>query len=766
MRTISLEMIGWNIRVPAESDFAGRNRENNATKIEITTNIDGCAYSIDMMAGLAVRSDVMAVDDGVLSYTIPESMTKSGNISFQVVGIFEDGKKIKSNVIKCKIGPSINAVEKVEPEETTRFEQALAAYSEKLSLAISSAMAASKFAELSGASGAAAKKAADDADYAAGVASVSSTDARNSKEAAAASAGSAARDAASAAESANKAISAGTSVKENAEKAAASEKAARNAAKEAEDAAKQAQSTEAISTAIKWHNLDALAHPEIRSMIPDLKGFVKYTTQDLVWYYKKTETYTKSEVNALIEAVPKFSRKVVDELPVAHISDTTIYLLRSKDPQTGNLFTEYIYVDGAWEIIGGQSIEISGYVKTEELNTAIMDLEMSISETYATKDEIIDAYTKEESDNRYAGKAVEQEIVDQKESIGQLSSSKIDKPSDAPTVGKILKVKSVNEDGSFTVEWDDAPEPDLTGYVKDTDVATNSKKGVVSAASFYNFGVLSNGQPYCPTRTEEQYIRNGNDVFVSKGTLNNIKENLVTSVIDIKAGANPQRKRIVEESDLEPYVKNTDYATSAKGGVVKSDYFTYGSTVNSNGYFVPVVLNETQFKNASNNSFVSKGTLENIKESLVKSVGDAVYAPRLNDFELYATETVAEDVSNAVFNIPASKAIKVDVFTPSSNQITKIMDARLNSTVALRFMFTNNGISANVNNYFSGIAFPVANKLFTLHTTGGGAASSGEWSGYAGSANSILRYDAVDITSVSFLYLPKDSIVTIYISRA
>ena len=44
--------------------------------------------------------------------------------------------------------------------------------------------------------------------------------------------------------------------------------------------------------------------------------------------------------------------------------------------------------------------------------------------------------------------------------VGQIKedlSAKIDKPSTAPEVGKILKVTAVNEDGSFVCEWADAP---------------------------------------------------------------------------------------------------------------------------------------------------------------------------------------------------------------------------------------------------------------------------------------------------------------------
>ena len=55
------------------------------------------------------------------------------------------------------------------------------------------------------------------------------------------------------------------------------------------------------------------------------------------------------------------------------------------------------------------------------------------------------------------------QISENKEAVNQLKkdlSNKIDKPATTPSVGKILKVMSVNEDGTFTCEWADAPSCD------------------------------------------------------------------------------------------------------------------------------------------------------------------------------------------------------------------------------------------------------------------------------------------------------------------
>ena len=60
---------------------------------------------------------------------------------------------------------------------------------------------------------------------------------------------------------------------------------------------------------------------------------------------------------------------------------------------------------------------------------------------------------------------------------------------------------------------------------------------------------------------------------------------------------------------LTDYVKNTDYATSSKGGVIKTGY---GSNVDSNGNLYASNFSYANYQTAGNNNFISKGTLENV----------------------------------------------------------------------------------------------------------------------------------------------------------
>lgn len=95
---------------------------------------------------------------------------------------------------------------------------------------------------------------------------------------------------------------------------------------------------------------------------------------DLANYYKKAETYSQAEINNKISAIPKFGITVCDVLPDSNISKTTVYLLKGKKEDTNNIYDEYIYVNSKWELLGSQSLDLSGYATTEALNTVKADL--------------------------------------------------------------------------------------------------------------------------------------------------------------------------------------------------------------------------------------------------------------------------------------------------------------------------------------------------------------------------------------------------------
>lgn len=109
-----------------------------------------------------------------------------------------------------------------------------------------------------------------------------------------------------------------------------------------------------------------------KTEIPDVSNFITKSVTDLVYYYTKTQVDGKvSDLESKISAIPKFAISVVDTLPTSGISATTIYLKKTSTTETGNLYTEYIYVNNAWESLGTQTLDLSNYATKTYVDTKI-----------------------------------------------------------------------------------------------------------------------------------------------------------------------------------------------------------------------------------------------------------------------------------------------------------------------------------------------------------------------------------------------------------
>lgn len=82
------------------------------------------------------------------------------------------------------------------------------------------------------------------------------------------------------------------------------------------------------------------------------------------------DRYTKAEIDNMISVIPKFAIAVVNELPASDISTTTVYLVPNNSGETSNLYDEYIYTT-QWEKLGTQTVDLSDYPTTSEMNAAI-----------------------------------------------------------------------------------------------------------------------------------------------------------------------------------------------------------------------------------------------------------------------------------------------------------------------------------------------------------------------------------------------------------
>ena len=96
------------------------------------------------------------------------------------------------------------------------------------------------------------------------------------------------------------------------------------------------------------------------------------------YYNKAAIDETVEDLEGKISAIPKFAIEVVsakeDGTPdVTTPSTTTVYLIPDNDTTTSDVYDEYIYVNGSWELLGKQTLDLTGYATTEyvagELNS-------------------------------------------------------------------------------------------------------------------------------------------------------------------------------------------------------------------------------------------------------------------------------------------------------------------------------------------------------------------------------------------------------------
>ena len=111
-----------------------------------------------------------------------------------------------------------------------------------------------------------------------------------------------------------------------------------------------------------------------------IANFITKSVNDLVNYYLKSDTYTKAEVQQLIDAVKQFTYVSVAELPTAS-ADTMnkIYLVPSTNPKTKNVKDEFITISVtdqgtttySWEMIGSTEISLDNYYTKTQTDAAI-----------------------------------------------------------------------------------------------------------------------------------------------------------------------------------------------------------------------------------------------------------------------------------------------------------------------------------------------------------------------------------------------------------
>lgn len=96
--------------------------------------------------------------------------------------------------------------------------------------------------------------------------------------------------------------------------------------------------------------------------IEDIPTLLSQLTNDLGFA-------TSAEVQALIAALPKYKVEKVSALP--ETGEELVLYLVPKDGSTNDVYDEYIWEDGSYELLGTTQVDLSGYVSQDEFSNTI-----------------------------------------------------------------------------------------------------------------------------------------------------------------------------------------------------------------------------------------------------------------------------------------------------------------------------------------------------------------------------------------------------------
>lgn len=92
--------------------------------------------------------------------------------------------------------------------------------------------------------------------------------------------------------------------------------------------------------------------------IPDVSGKQDSLVFNTAYNASTNKVATMADITSAIGNVSSFSFEIVQSLPSQNISTSKIYLLAKSTAGTNQVYTEYAYVNNAWEIIGDTQMTV------------------------------------------------------------------------------------------------------------------------------------------------------------------------------------------------------------------------------------------------------------------------------------------------------------------------------------------------------------------------------------------------------------------------
>lgn len=134
-----------------------------------------------------------------------------------------------------------------------------------------------------------------------------------------------------------------------------------------------------------WNKIGGLfaTKAEIPSDVGDLTNLAGYQTSQQVEQAITGKNYTtmaavegkgyqttaqvQQAINSALSGITGIEFSIVEQLPATGVAGT-IYLVSKAVTATGNIYTEWIYVNNKWETLGDTTVDLSDYLKKTDVS--------------------------------------------------------------------------------------------------------------------------------------------------------------------------------------------------------------------------------------------------------------------------------------------------------------------------------------------------------------------------------------------------------------
>lgn len=274
------------------------------------------------------------------------------------------------------------------------------------------------------------------------------------------------------------------------------------------------------------------------------------------------------------------------------------------------------------------NIDLSGYTTSEDLEEAKQELEAKIDDKASISELEDEADIREEENNRLSdeidqlGEELNSEVnartqadialgnrIDLKADITALTAETTNRENaDIELQSQIDAITSQSDVVDIVGTYAELQAYD-TSSLGDNDIVkvlTDSTHD--NAPSYFRWNKTAQTWSYVGSESVAYTKAEADDRFVPKTrTINNkaLSENITLTTNDLANDSG-----YLTEADLTDYVKNTDYSTATKAGVVRDANCFLTSDTNGGAYAEEMTY--ATYANASDYNFVGKGTLENV----------------------------------------------------------------------------------------------------------------------------------------------------------